>query len=105
MAVCTNTQKFTEYKIPNDPASNIPPKTYKKSIIRHLLNAAKSCIPLLWKQQYPPTTAKLLKRVEDINRMEDLILTAQKKHERYTKTWSLSNMFILSDEGKALFGT
>lgn len=45
-------QKFTEYNIPNDPAffllhvSTMSAKLYKKSIVRHLLNAAKACIPL-----------------------------------------------------------
>lgn len=49
------TQKFTEYKMPGDPAffllhvSNIPAKCYQKSILGHLLNAATSCIPLYWK--------------------------------------------------------
>lgn len=53
-------QEFTEYNIPDDAAffllhhSKIPTKTYKKSLIRHLLNAEKVCIPLYWKQQSPP---------------------------------------------------
>lgn len=45
-------QKFTECEIPDNPAffllhaSSIPGKIYKKSIICHLLDAAKACIPL-----------------------------------------------------------
>lgn len=43
-----------DYKIPGDPAfflvqvCSISAKLYKKSIVRHFLNAAKSCIPLHW---------------------------------------------------------
>lgn len=82
-AVRAISQKFTDFQIPNDPAffllhiSSIPIKTYKKSLLRHLTNAAKSCFPMMWKQQSPPTTAMWLRKVEDINKMEDLIMTAQ----------------------------
>ena len=78
------TQKCTEYKIPGDPAflmlhvSTISAKLYKNSIVRHLLNAAKSCVPHHWKKQSPPAIADWFCKVEDINKMEDLVLlTAQ----------------------------
>lgn len=70
-------QKFTDYKIPDDPAfflihvKNIPAKKYKKSILRHLLNAAKAYIPLNWKNSSPPTVECWLHKVEEINKMED----------------------------------
>lgn len=38
-----------------------------------------------------------------VNMMEDLILTEQHKHDKYTKTWGLWNLLVNSDEGKALF--
>lgn len=104
-AVRTISQKFTDYKIPNDPAffllhmSTISVRIYKKSILCHLMNTAKSCIPLFWKQQCPLTAATWLRKVEDVNRMEDLIMTAQDRHETYKKTWTLWNMFIFSDKG------
>lgn len=102
-------QKFMDYQIPNDPAffllhvSSITPKKYKKSILRHL-TTAKSCIPVLWKQQSPPSISMWLQKVENINKMEDLIMTAQNRQAAYQKTWTLWNMFKYSDEGKALFG-
>lgn len=108
-AVRSISQKFTDFQIPNDPAffllhvSSIPLKSYKKSILRHLTNAAKSCIPMLWKQQSPPTTSMWLRKVEDINKMEDLIMTAQNRQTVYQKTWTLWNMFKYSEEGKTLF--
>lgn len=54
-------QKFTEYNLPEDPAlfllhvSNIPRKTYSKLILRHLINAARSCIVRQWRDTSPPT--------------------------------------------------
>lgn len=46
-----------------------------------------------------------LRKVEDMNRTEDLILTATDRHETYKKTWNLWNLFIHSEEGKSLFRT
>lgn len=102
------TQKFTEYIVPEDPAffllhlSSVPIKTYKKSLVRHLLNAAKGCIPIFWKQTLPPPIKLWLHRVEEIRRMEDLVLTEQHKQETFKQTWDNWNMFIFSDEGQRL---
>lgn len=73
-------------------------------MIRHLLDAAKACIPLLWKSQHPPTIAMWLKKVEDINQMEDLVLSSQDRNETYKETWQLWNIFKCSTEGQALRG-
>lgn len=86
-----------EYKMPDDPGffslhvSTIPTKKIiKKSIVSHLLNAVKSCIPLHWKRQLPPTIASWLCKIENINKMEDLILTAQHKHKKiFQDYWEL----------------
>lgn len=100
-------QTLTDW-VPDDKdfflVSTIPARIYKKSIIRHLLNVAKSCIPVNWKKPQPPTISCWLHKVEEINKMEDLILTVQHKCEKYSKLWRLWNMFVLSEEGAALFG-
>lgn len=101
------TQKFTDRV---DPAyfllhaNDTPTRIYKKSVVRHLLDAAKTCIPLFWKSTQTPTIALWLQKVEEINQMEDLILTSQNRQETYTKTWQLWNMFKYSEEGQALRG-
>lgn len=101
-------QKFTEYKIPGDPAffllhvSNIPAKCYQESILGHLLNAAKSCIPLYWKKQSSPTAADWLRKVIDISRMEDLLAAERNQQDKYFMTWSGWKQFINSTEGIAL---
>ncbi|CAH2220508.1 dehydrogenase reductase SDR family member on chromosome X [Pelobates cultripes] len=43
---------------------------YKRSILRHLLNAAKASIPARWKHTQPPTIAEWLQRVEEIHTAE-----------------------------------
>lgn len=70
--------------------------------MRHLLNAAKACIALYWKSQTPPTVANWIQRVEDISRLEDLVLSARHQQEKYDKTWAMWKHFILSPEGIAL---
>lgn len=86
-------------------ATSSPIRTYKKSVVRHLLNAAKSCNPALWKQNTPPTVAMWLCIVEEIKKMEDLVLTAQHKQEKHSKNWLAWNMYIFSDEGKTLLNS
>lgn len=71
--VRTITQKFTEHKIPDYSAffllhvTTIPAKQYKKSLMQHLPNAAKSRIPLFWKTRKPPSIGTWLCKIEDIN--------------------------------------
>lgn len=101
-------KKFSDQEIPEDPSffllqdTKIPVKSYKKSILCHLLNAARACIPLTWKQAQTPTVGLWLKRVEQLNLMEDLVWTSRQKRGIYLKTWSPWNLFINTEEGKNL---
>lgn len=101
-------QLFTDRIIPKDPAlfllhaTDIPDKVYKRSVIRHLLDAARACIPLCWKLTTPPPIDMWLCKVEDIKHMEDLIHTAQHREEAFSKTWQLWTMFIYSAAGQSL---
>lgn len=72
-------EKKKMYNIPNPLRTvfflhhhSIPRKNCEQSILPHLFNAAKSCIPHLWKQNQPPLIAMWLTKVEDINRMEGM---------------------------------
>lgn len=47
------------------------------------------CILLTWKCLQPLTIGLWLNTMEEINKMEDLVLIAQHKHEWYSKTWTL----------------
>lgn len=63
--VQSTAQNFTERPIVSDPAifllhaSHMPSKAYKKSLKRHLFDAAKACILLLWKSTQPPTVSNV----------------------------------------------
>lgn len=101
-------QKFTDRIVPDNPAyfllhvTDTPARLYKKSVIRHLLDAAKACIPFNWKSTHPPSIDLWFRKIEEINKMEDLILTHQNRQERYSKTWQLWNIFKYSEEGQTL---
>lgn len=101
-------QLFNDGTITDDPAlfllqaTDTPDRIYKKSVVRHLLDAAKACIPLCWKSALPPTIDMWLGKVEEIRKMEDLILTAQHREETFSKTWQLWTMFIYSSAGQSL---
>lgn len=57
-------QKLTDFLIPNDPAffllhcSQIPGQVYKKSVLCHLVNAAKACVTMYWRDTGPPSIAR-----------------------------------------------
>lgn len=53
-------------------------------------------------KHFPPAIAHWLRKVEEVKKMEDLILTAQHKQEAHKKTWDIRNVFIDSDEGQRL---
>ena len=77
-------------------------RRYRKTVVCHLLNAARACIPGLWKQTRAPSIKMWLNRVENLNRMEDLVWTSRQKRRVYLETWAEWNIFRYSEEGKAL---
>lgn len=93
-------QQFTDFPIPRDPAffllhcSQMPIRTYKKSILRHLTNAAKACVTLCWKGPNPSSIAMWLNRVKSVNTLEDLVLTTQNKRAIYKNMGILEHVCI-----------
>lgn len=57
------------------------------------------------KIHHPPTVGCWLHKVEEINKLEDLTVSAQNKHEAYSELWRLWNMFIFSEEGLTLLNS
>lgn len=47
---------------------------YKNSLLKHLLMAARACIPALWKSSVPPTRSQWWARITEIQQMENLTL-------------------------------
>lgn len=67
--------------------TNFSLKRYKHSLTKHLLNAAKSLIPLHWNSSRVPSTSEWLLKTRDICEMEDTLAQERGNVERFHKTW------------------
>lgn len=47
----------------------------KQPLLIHLINAARACTPLAWKQESPPTIQMWLSKVVETHRMDDFTVT------------------------------
>lgn len=63
-------------------------RAYKNSVIPHLLNAAKSLIPRLWKQTRSPTLADWKKEVNLIMEAERWVHAVKDKKDKNIETWA-----------------
>lgn len=92
--------KLINIKLQNDPAAfplHLAPlstKWYKKSI--HLLNAAKACIPLVWKQTTAPSISLSFCQINKIQLMEETVAFANGIGEQCRKTSFYWTDFIYS---------
>ncbi|CAH2305827.1 Hypothetical predicted protein [Pelobates cultripes] len=60
---------------------------YTRSVIPRLLNAAKTVIPIYWKQANTPPITRWLEEVETTRKFEDLMANTPKLRDRYTTRW------------------
>lgn len=96
--------KITTLQLEFSPAqallqhSKLPMKTYHQSLALHLLNAAKLCIPVLWKSSTPPTISDWIKRVNKIATMEELVHQAHDSSSTYRNTWACWHNFKTQPE-------
>lgn len=49
-------------------------KGYKNSLLKHLLTAAKACIPALWKSTLPSNKMRWLARITEVQQIENLTM-------------------------------
>lgn len=82
--------------------SNFTIKQYKKSLTKHLLNAAKALKPVLWRTTRVPLVLDWLTRVAEICEMKDTLAQATDRVESLHKTWSPCLIFCYSDNYKEL---
>ena len=68
--------------------SSFPYYTYKKSLMLHLINAAKLCIPIRWTQSSPPTISDWFKKIEHIAEMEELFFQSRDSPKSYYDKWA-----------------
>lgn len=78
--VKSSIKNLTGWSLADSPATyrlhdtHLSVKDYKNSPLKHLLNAAKACILVLWKQTTPPTLKHWRIRVSNIKLMEQLTM-------------------------------
>lgn len=73
-------------------------KKLPQSLPKYLLNAARACIPYMWKQQSPSTVTQLLARVNDIQCMEHLTSALRNKFEEHKTRWFYRDLVPFSNE-------
>lgn len=66
-----------------------PNKVYKKSIIPHLLNAAKALVPRYWKNSRCPTILDWKKEVDKIMEAEEWVHRIKDKQEEFDEIWKV----------------
>lgn len=59
---------------------------YTNSLSKHLFNAAKACIPTLWKNLHPPHKITLAARNAEMQQIENLTMVMKDQEEKYW-TW------------------
>lgn len=82
--------------------TSIPQSAYKRSLILHLINAAKFCIPIHWKDNTHPSISEWLQRIEKIADMEDLVHQTRETLKKFQKTWACWLHFTESVEFRNL---
>lgn len=60
---------------------SIPPRHYRKSVLPHLLNAARQLIPVYWKSAQIPTRKEWIHLVNNIMAAEEWIVTCKGRYE------------------------
>lgn len=88
------TQKITSLPLEYTPAQLIlhhcksNSYLYYKSLAMMLINAAKMCIPKLWRKTRPPSIKEWYNRINKIAEMEELISISSDNPNRFANTWS-----------------
>ena len=97
-------KQITETKLDLDAAccllhmSSFSLTRYKKSLTKHLLNAAKSLIPLYWNSSRVPSVREWLNRVDDVYEMEDTLAQDRGTATNFHDTWQIWLIFKHSSD-------
>lgn len=78
--------------------SSIPRARYGRSVLVHLINAARVCIPTQWRERSPPTIGQWVRRINWTMRMEELSAYQRGKIEKFNQTWATWRAFQSSQE-------
>lgn len=102
--VCSRIHAITETELELSPeccllhVSNYSLSRYKKSVVRHMLNAAKTIIPRHWKSTHTPTLAEWFSEIDSLYRMEETVAMAGERTDKFHKLWKSGFIFKYSDD-------
>ncbi|KAM9330403.1 putative methyltransferase NSUN7 [Gastrophryne carolinensis] len=92
--------KVVGTRVPTCPAlmllhhTNSSVAEYRKSALRHMINAARVLIPRLWKTKQAPTVKDWILEVDKIKEMEELTAAVQDKEEETRMVWTSCLYFV-----------
>lgn len=92
--VCRIITQVTTYNLDFTPAqfllhfSSLPHTTYYKSLMMHMINAAKQCIPIHWNSQQIPTLKEWFTRIHKVAEIEKLILISRDTPTKFSRKWA-----------------
>lgn len=81
----------------------IPKKQYLKSLSMFMVNAARQCIPCHWRSNTVPTKKEWFWRINNIEKIEELISISQEKIIKFASIWNKWTGFKNSQAYKATF--
>ena len=97
-------RKITETELSLDAAccllhvNQLTLQTYKHSLTKHLINAARSLVPIHWRSTKIPTMIDWLKKVGAVWEMEDTVAQEHSRVEAFQTTWRPWIIFRYSQE-------
>lgn len=103
-------QEVTGEQVPRDPGlyllhiTDTPWKTYRNSLLIHLVNAAQACIPANWKQKSPPSCYAWAQRVNHIGQMEELMANKLGRMGTFREIWENWHAFQRTERYRRLLG-
>lgn len=90
----TQIKLILDVELPDSPLESllhfptIPLGQYRKSILPHLLNAARRLIPIHWKKPQIPTRAEWIGLVDNIMAAEEWMAKCKDKYEKFYSIWA-----------------
>lgn len=73
-----------------------PKRQYLKSLNMFMINAARQCIPCHWRSPAAPTREEWYRRLNNIEKIEELISISHETLSKFTATWYSWQRFFLS---------
>ena len=102
--------KITKIDIPLDPwkcmfhGTHMSVKQYKKTLLPHLLNSAKSLIPFNWQKEEAPSRKDWLLKVEKIRKLEQLRTWEEEEQGNEEEIWDEWQEFKDTREYREIIG-